>query len=141
MATLFKISSPQITSEVVDGEVMIINLQNGQYFNINGSSLEIWAALQEGASREAILAGLSQRYSADAPALAASLDQLLEELQKDELIAVSEGSSAELPVATEAAKASFIAPILSKFSDMQELLLLDPIHDVDDAGWPRAKAN
>jgi hypothetical protein len=27
--------------------------------------------------------------------------------------------------------------LLNKYSDMQELLLLDPIHDVDDAGWPK----
>ena len=25
---------------------------------------------------------------------------------------------------------------IAVFSDMQELFLVDPIHDVDDAGWP-----
>ena len=32
---------------------------------------------------------------------------------------------------------AFEAPVLSKYTDMQELLLLDPIHDVDDMGWPK----
>jgi hypothetical protein len=30
---------------------------------------------------------------------------------------------------------------LQKFTDMQELLLLDPIHEVDERGWPHRKLN
>jgi hypothetical protein len=26
--------------------------------------------------------------------------------------------------------------VLHKFTDMQDLLLVDPVHDVGDAGWP-----
>ena len=33
----------------------------------------------------------------------------------------------------------FDAPILKRYTDQQELLLLDPIHEVDDIGWPREK--
>jgi hypothetical protein len=29
--------------------------------------------------------------------------------------------------------------VLERYTDMQELLLLDPIHDVDQTGWPRRK--
>ena len=32
----------------------------------------------------------------------------------------------------------FQPPVLQKFRDMQDLLLMDPIHDVDEAGWPVA---
>ena len=34
----------------------------------------------------------------------------------------------------------FEPPLISKYSDMQELLILDPIHDVSDAGWPNPKS-
>jgi len=33
---------------------------------------------------------------------------------------------------------AYAPPVLETFSDMQDLLLLDPIHEVDDAGWPMA---
>jgi hypothetical protein len=36
-------------------------------------------------------------------------------------------------------KIEFKPPALNKYSDMQDLLLLDPIHDVDVAGWPTIK--
>jgi hypothetical protein len=29
--------------------------------------------------------------------------------------------------------------VLERYTDMQELLLLDPIHDVDESGWPHRK--
>jgi hypothetical protein len=37
----------------------------------------------------------------------------------------------ELPSAEELAR-----PAISVYKDMQDLFLLDPIHDVNEAGWP-----
>jgi hypothetical protein len=36
--------------------------------------------------------------------------------------------------------AAFQPPTLRKYTDMQDLLLIDPIHEVDDLGWPGVKA-
>ena len=33
----------------------------------------------------------------------------------------------------------FVAPVLNKYTDMQDLLLLDPIHETDAQGWPVRK--
>ena len=36
----------------------------------------------------------------------------------------------------------FDEPVLHKYEDMKDMLLLDPIHDVDDeAGWPQPKSD
>ncbi len=36
--------------------------------------------------------------------------------------------------------AVYVKPVLQRYSDYQELLLLDPIHEVlESAGWPVAK--
>jgi hypothetical protein len=43
------------------------------------------------------------------------------------------------PEPLTAAAAITAAPVLEKYTDMQELLLLDPIHDVEEAGWPKAR--
>jgi hypothetical protein len=32
-------------------------------------------------------------------------------------------------------------PKLTVYSDLQDILLLDPVHDVDSAGWPVADQN
>ena len=34
---------------------------------------------------------------------------------------------------------SFSLPVLDRFDDLRELLFLDPVHDVSEAGWPVVK--
>jgi hypothetical protein len=41
--------------------------------------------------------------------------------------------------APEARAVAFVPPSLAKFQDMQDLLLLDPIHETDEPGWPARK--
>jgi hypothetical protein len=35
----------------------------------------------------------------------------------------------------------FEPPVLEKFTDMQDLILLDPVHEVDERGWPHVPRN
>ncbi len=144
MSICYRIASPQITSEILDEEVMIINLKNGHYFNISGSGAEIWQLLQQGCSIDQILSKLSQCYRGTPTTFQSHLDDFLKSLQREELIATFTDSPKTIDFSTPSLLVSqkdFVPPVLSKYSDMQELLLLDPIHDVDDAGWPQAKTN
>jgi hypothetical protein len=34
----------------------------------------------------------------------------------------------------------WVAPTLTVYADMQDLFQLDPIHDVDETGWPSRPA-
>ena len=67
---------------------------------------------------------------------------LLEELTTASLIvpAPETNSNGAGPAANGAGpakpQAQYAAPKLSTYTDMQELLLLDPIHEVDESGWP-----
>jgi hypothetical protein len=52
-----------------------------------------------------------------------------------------EGGALEEGDAQPPATAPFAAPVLHKYTDMQEFMLVDPLHDVEaDAGWPHVKA-
>jgi len=42
-------------------------------------------------------------------------------------------------VAAPASDGPFVAPVLERYEDMQDFLLVDPIHEVDDSGWPNKK--
>ena len=33
----------------------------------------------------------------------------------------------------------YLIPLIEKYEDMQEMLLADPIHDVEAMGWPKLK--
>ena len=42
----------------------------------------------------------------------------------------------DAPADAPAAKEPFRAPQIRAYTDMQDLLMIDPIHDVDETGWP-----
>lgn len=77
-----------------------------------------------------------------------ALQQFITELAEDQLVvAVATPTVATAGASNKAndhhmstSQRCFTPPVLNKFTDMQELLLLDPIHDVDETGWPKRKA-
>jgi hypothetical protein len=139
----FRITGPKIVHEAFDDEIVIINLETGTYFSVEGVAAEIWARV-DGATARAIARDLADRYGVEEAEVTPPVMRFLDELQSEGLI--EPGEAPETPVRTPPAAApartgprEFHAPLLRKFDDMQELLLLDPIHDFDDAGWPIAK--
>ena len=145
MAGIYKVASPQITSEIIEGEVMIINLENGRYYNMEAVGAEVWQAVVEGNSLQNILNRIQSRFEGEEKTIRISVETFLKEMQEEGLISfeeISEGTTNPSKITNlSQIKSPFSTPVLNKFTDMQELLLLDPIHEVDEAGWPRAKQN
>jgi hypothetical protein len=71
-----------------------------------------------------------------------SAEQILEEhafvaeLAAEELVVAAPAAEA---ASETAAPAPYAKPELNKYTDMQQLLLADPLHEVEEAGWPRTK--
>ena len=83
-----------------------------------------------------------ETYQGDADDVGRGVQHLLAQLQQENLIVpVDVAGDIDFtklaPSHNGHEKPSFNPPSLNKYSDMQELLLLDPIHDVDEAGWPK----
>jgi len=138
----FKVNTPTVTHETIDGEAVIINLDSGNYYSLVDAGSLIWALVDRGASASEVQDLLQQSYQGDSTDIDRGVQELLAQLQQENLIVpVDEAAAADLagvlPSSNGHEKPSFNAPSLNKFSDMQELLLLDPIHDVDEAGWPK----
>jgi hypothetical protein len=135
----FRANSPDVVSETIEGEAVIIHLYKGHYYNLNPIGADIWNHLIQGFTSAEIGDKLSQRYSADMSDLQAGIQQLMAKLQAEDLIVACEQTmpnSAEVPNADASSTLPFEMPKLHKYTDMQDLLALDPIHDVDEAGWP-----
>jgi hypothetical protein len=65
-------------------------------------------------------------------------------LHRENLIVPCDGTDQRPEPATNGDRATprrrFQAPRFEKHTDMQDLILLDPVHEVADTGWPHAKA-
>ena len=137
----YAIDQAHIVSEVIDGEAIIVNLANGYYYSLDAAAAEIWGWLQSGWSVARIVSAIRERYDCAGANPESAVDELIGALVADEIIAPGAVESREPPAAppaSAAAKAPFRAPSMQRFTDMQGFLLVDPIHEVDDTGWPHA---
>ncbi len=141
--TRFTINRPDVIDEVFDGEYVVVNLKNGSYYALSAVSALIWEQLKQGASRAEIVTQLAQHFSGEPAMIEHATQNFLNELEQETLITPQPNSSSNsLPIPTLAlstTNAPFTPPILEKFTDMRQVLLLDPIHEVDDSGWPARK--
>jgi hypothetical protein len=147
-AVRFRINSPKVIHETIDGETVIVNLDSGNYYSLNRSGADIWSIIGTGLKVRDIIEDIAGLYSAEREVVTPSVLRFIDELQKEALIVTDDSQvgevitepEARVSVAETGGKGIFENPALQKYSDMQDLLLLDPIHEVDDAGWPNAKA-
>ena len=131
---------PEIVHETVDGEVIAIDLADGSYYSLAGSGPAIWELLAEGAGEAEIGAALGARFEAEESEINAAVSTLLGQLQENGLIVASEEDGPDAPAPSADEKALFETPRLERYTDMKDYFLLDPIHEVDTAGWPRPAA-
>lgn len=137
----FRVNTPTVTHETIDGEAVIINLDSGNYYSLVDVGSFIWGLVEKGASASEVQNQVLQTYHGDATEIDRGVQELLAELQQENLIVPVDGAGGfdpnQLASNNGHEKPTFSPPLLNKYSDMQELLLLDPIHDVDEAGWPK----
>lgn len=133
---VYKIDSKNVSWERVDDEVVAIQLETGRYYNLLNTSADIWSLLALGATLES----LSQVFSSSFPAVKAvtiEIKSFIEECVKAKLLLVDEEAGTITGDATALVSSqTWVTPELKEYSDLQDLILVDPIHDVEELGWP-----
>ena len=143
----FKINKPKVIHEVFDDEVVVVNLSSGSYYSLEKVGADIWGLVERGADESEIIEGIVQRYEGSREEIENAVNQLLTEFRQESLVVPfpTNGSenigalSARAEIDPKTERTPFEAPVLHKYTDMEELLLLDPIHEVDETGWPSLK--
>ena len=138
MAKYFEVAA-DIAHECIEGEVIILSFASGSYFSLDGTGALIWSRIVTGANHSEICAQLAELYPAQADTTQQTVDTFLADLVSEQLLTEKSekptgqvNSGEPVPAPPE-----FTTPIVNKHADMQDLILLDPIHDVDEqTGWP-----
>jgi Coenzyme PQQ synthesis protein D (PqqD) len=138
----YRANTPSVIFEAFDDETVLINLDSGNYYSFCGSGAFLWELITSGQTSGEIVTGLENRFPAQAGQIEGPVDRFIGELMAEGLITLREAGapagSIESREANNSKLTEFEKPTLVKYSDMAELLLLDPIHEVDETGWPRA---
>ena len=144
MAERFCVSSNHAIAETIEGEAIIIHLGTGAYYSLRDAGAEVWSAIEQQATRAEIVDSLEARYEGTRQELEAAVDRVLDELHGEGLVeraSVERGPLHPLPVTVGASREPFSPPVLEKHTDMQDLILIDPVHEVEARGWPYAAAD
>lgn len=130
----YRINEPDVTAESFDGEVIVINLATGRYHSLRGSGTWLWPALTAGLGRQEVIDRLVDANGGGGDA-EQQVSEFIERLVSEDLL-VDAGERADRETARVEPPAMYEAPSIETFTDMESLLLIDPIHEVDVRGWP-----
>ena len=142
-----QVNEPHIVHETIDGETILMDLRSGNYFSIEKSGAVIWEILIQTANVDSLIQKAGELSNPGQSAQVRSdIQNFVEKLLSEDLIREAERNEApeiteEMLNSLKRAVTAMEALELNKYSDMQEMLLLDPIHDVDEKGWPEPKKN
>ncbi|MGH3055999.1 MAG: PqqD family protein [Gaiellaceae bacterium] len=139
----FKVNMPPVIHQNLDGEVIVVNLDTGVYYSLTGVAADIWDVVEGGASTAQAVEEIAARYDGAPELVEPAVTRFVDELAAEELIVPAGAAEPRqaAPSPNGAPRPPFVEPLLHKYTDMQELLLLDPIHEVDEAGWPHPLAD
>ena len=135
---------PHVVAEEIEGEVIAINLESGAYFSFRDSaSVILQRLLAADATPEEIVQELSARFAGQPEEIERTAFAFLRELESEGVIATYEARSqadstgaAARQTRPVADRSAYAVPVFEKYTDMEEFLLVDPIHEVDVSGWP-----
>jgi hypothetical protein len=132
----YKIDSKNVSWERVENEVIAIQLETGRYYNLFNTAADIWSVLAEGATIE-ILCGTFSRLFPGNNSVRIEIESFINECTKAKLLLVEEAVKTDLvDEGVLTSLQTWVTPQLIEYSDLQDLILVDPIHDVEESGWP-----
>lgn len=141
-----KVNAPHVVHETIDGETILLDLRIGIYYSLDDNGSVLWnflAAAGDGGSAADILAAAAiEREKTIREGVSIFVKQLLAEnllVEDGESRGDETGIPENLVESLRSVADSFKTPVIQKYSDMQDLLMLDPIHDVEQEGWPEPK--
>jgi hypothetical protein len=79
--------SDRFTEADIDQEIVIMRLDNGDFFSLSGTGAAIWRLIDGERDRSALIAALSETFEGGEEAIAADVDQFLRQLTDTGLLA------------------------------------------------------
>ena len=135
---MYRINDEKMFFDIADGQAVVINFVTGMYYGTSTLGSAVLDKLVNGASVEKILAALNAADGCPSE-ISAKLDAFIKALSDKEIIVSGDTDDQDVNF-DKAAFADGFDMTLDEFAEVQDLLLADPIHDVDvEEGWPVKK--
>lgn len=130
----YRVNAPTVVAQTIDQQTIIIHFDTGMYYSTNPTGAIVWSLIENGAAVDQIVDYMRSNYAGNSRTIGDGVASFLQSLETEHLIV---GSDSPSPPAQNHASAptdppEFVSPVLQKYADMAELLLLDPVHEIED---------
>jgi hypothetical protein len=130
-----------VKHERLDDEVMVIDLESGAYFAFVAAAADTWTLLAGGADAAAVGSELVTRYEVGPEQAAAEVGAFADQLVGAGLLERGDPPQGAVLPPAGGVRLEWQAPTIQRFDDLQDLLLIDPVHEVEPTGWPAGREN
>ncbi len=127
---MLKSRKAKLAIDKFPGEIIIVDFESGSYYSLRGSACIIWEQCESGIEKDDVIASFDNISGEQRNQITIFLNDLV----KENLLEQVEHHSVK---PTE--KHNYEDILFEKYNDMEELIMLDPIHEVDERGWPHKK--
>lgn len=134
--SVFALAHSRLVHEIVDPkDALLIDLEQGVYYHLEGVAATIWKGALDGLSLAAIANTVERDYSGCADQVPAAVAAFAQALIDEGLLTLARGTANGVctpPPAVPHERTPYRAPSLNRFTDLQDLLRADPICEVHD---------
>jgi hypothetical protein len=131
----YSLNSASISIERLNGEIIMISFESGDYFSCFGVGSDVLTLISQSASTAQIKEELFNKFQSEF-----QVDQvnsfIKECLNENIIILSSHETNLDVELPDDYDKSKWNVPLLEKFSEYNDLLLIDPIHESSLEGWP-----
>ena len=138
-----RLLSEKLSTERLDGEVIAIDFVTGRYFSFEGPGADVIHLLSNSVPRAQWREIFVESYEMvpDKNKWEREIDSFLQELNKNSLIApVSSLTTSSTGLPNDVVREVWTSPTFMVNDELVDLLVIDPIHESGDRGWPQGQS-
>ncbi len=125
--TRFQVNDKSVTSKIIDGEAIIINLANGMYYSLDKTGAVAWRLIGAGYTLDKSAQVLSSRFSVPVEQAQKDLAQLVKDLLSHDLVLPDDSTASGGEIMLDPPTGDpYVTPVLNCYDDMGDVLALDP---------------
>lgn len=133
---MYKLNEEKMFYDMAEGQAIVINFTTGMYYGTSSLGSAVLDALLAGAEVETVLAAVKALPGCPDDMDAQMADFVSALLQKEVLVAADGEANAAVSIDESYLTDGFTLSV-DEFTEVQDLILADPVHDVDvEQGWP-----
>lgn len=133
---MYKLNEEKMFYDMAEGQAIVINFTTGMYYGTSSLGSAVLDALLSGASVDATVAAIKALPGCPDD-MDARMAEFVNALQAKEVVVPAETNPAAVVAIDASALTDGFLLSVDEFTEVQDLIMADPVHDVDvEQGWP-----